>query len=114
MFTKKYKVVLYVVSNNVFLNKIYEGIREMSVEKLYEKIKSNSNNISFEEIDKLLQAGGFKRRPCKSSHNVYTHPELHDIRDSITIPYKRPIRSFYIKEALKRFELANPEFVGKE
>lgn len=85
----------------------------MSIQKLYEKIKNNPKNVSFEEIDKLMEAGGFVRRTCKSSHNVYTHPDLHGIDDSINIPFKRPIKPFYIKRALIKFEEANPEF-GKE
>lgn len=87
--------------------------KRMSIQKLYEKIKNNQINVSFEEIDKLMVAGGFVRRTCKSSHNVYTHPDLHGIEDAITIPFKRPVKPPYVRMALKKFEEANPNF-GKE
>ena len=85
----------------------------MSVQNLYEKIKRNPKNVSFEDINTLMEAGGFVHRSNKSSHNVYTHPDLHGIQDAVTIPFNRPILEVYIKKALKKFELANPDF-GKE
>jgi len=74
-------------------------------EKLYEKIKNNPRNVSFEEIDKLLcQIGGFSRRTPRSgsSHYTYSHPDLIQI---ITIPKDRPIKACYIKVALEAFEM---------
>jgi|LSQX01.2.fsa_nt_gb predicted RNA binding protein YcfA (HicA-like mRNA interferase family) len=83
----------------------------MSVQKLYEKIKRNPRDVSFKEIDTLMRAGGFAHRCKKSSHHIYTHPDLHGFDDMVTIPFNRPIREVYIKKALKKFELANPDFV---
>lgn len=85
----------------------------MSIQKLYEKIKSNPQNVSFEDINTLMEAGGFAHRCKKSSHHIYTHPDLQGFESSISIPFKRPIKPFYIKMALKLFEEANPNF-GKE
>lgn len=85
----------------------------MSVQNLYEKIKRNPKNVSFEDINTLMEAGGFTHRCKKSSHHIYTHPDLHGIEDSVTIPFNRPILEVYIKKALKKFELADPDF-GKE
>lgn len=73
--------------------------------KLYEKIKNNPRNVSFDEIDKLLcQIGGFSRRNPRSgsSHYTYSHRDLIQI---ITIPKDKPIRAHYIKEALEAFEM---------
>jgi predicted RNA binding protein YcfA (HicA-like mRNA interferase family) len=85
----------------------------MSVKNLYEKLKSSPKNVSFEDINTLMEAGGFDHRCKKSSHHVYTHPDLHGIEDAVTIPFKRPIKEVYIKKALRKFDLANPDF-GKE
>lgn len=85
----------------------------MSVQKLYEKIKSNPKNVSYEDIHTLMTAGGFGHRCKNSSHHIYTHPDLHGIEDVVTIPFKRPIKEVYIKKALKKLELVNPGF-GKE
>jgi len=82
----------------------------MSIKSLYEKIKSNNKNVSFDDIHKLMIAGGFNHRCKGSSHNIYTHPDLHGIEDSVTIPYNRPIKRPYIKKALEKFDLVNPDF----
>lgn len=87
--------------------------KRMSIQKLYEKIRNNPKNVSFDEIDKLLVAGGFAHRCKGTSHHIYTHPDLHGIEDAVTVPFNRPILEVYIKKALKKFDLANPGF-GKE
>lgn len=74
-------------------------------EKLYEKIKNNPKDISFNEIDKLLtKMGNFSRRNPRggSSHYTYSHP---DLREIITIPKNRPVKAVYIKKALAAFEM---------
>lgn len=78
--------------------------------KLYEKVKNNPKDVSFNEIDKLLtKIGGFTRRnPSKgSSHYTYSHPDLIDI---ITIPKNKPIRTIYIKKALSAFDMVKEDF----
>ena len=85
----------------------------MSVKNLYEKLKKSQKNVSFGDINILMEAGGFEHRCRKSSHHVYTHPDLHGIEDTVTIPFARPILEVYIKKALRKFDLANPDF-GKE
>ncbi|NPV28965.1 MAG: type II toxin-antitoxin system HicA family toxin [Firmicutes bacterium] len=72
-------------------------------EKLYAKIANNPEDVKFEELDRLLRRYGFERRqPRKgSSHYSYHHPKLPDI---LTIPYARPIKAVYIKQALAAIE----------
>ena len=81
--------------------------------KLYEKIKNNPKDVSFEEIDKLLTSvGGFERRNADGSHRIYSHPDLKDISDFVNIPCKKPtIKECYIKKALEKFEQANENFL---
>lgn len=85
----------------------------MSVQKLYEKIMNNPKNVSHKDIHTLMTAGGFSHRCKSSSHYIYTHPDLHGIEDAVTIPFKRPILEVYIKKALRKFDLANPDFGEK-
>jgi len=74
-------------------------------ERLYEKIKSNTKDVKFEDIDKLLiNYGGFIKREGKGSHFVYKHPELKGIQDYVTIPRARPVKKVYILKALRLFE----------
>lgn len=74
--------------------------------KLYDKIKNNPKDVSFEEIDKLLvNIGGFtKRNGSRKSHFFYTHDDLKGIEGYVNIPYAKPIKSLYIKKALQAFE----------
>ena len=68
-------------------------------EKLWEKIKNNPKTVRFEDIDKVLQDIGFKRRNPSggSSHYTYTMEDI-----ILTIPYKRPhIKAVYIKNAIE-------------
>lgn len=69
-------------------------------DKLYAKIVRNPKNVNFDELDKLLRRYGFEcRQPSKgSSHYNYYHPDLPEL---ITIPYDRPIKAVYVKEAIK-------------
>ena len=78
--------------------------------KLHNKIKNNPQEIRFEEIDSLLKNAGFQKRKGKGSHMIYSHPDLNDIRDYITIPYKKPhIKKIYIKRALEILERLNQD-----
>jgi len=74
--------------------------------KLYDQIKNNPKDVSFEEIDKLLvNIGGFtKRNGSRKSHFFYTHDDLKGIEGYVNIPRAKPIKSPYIKKALQAFE----------
>lgn len=73
--------------------------------KLYDKIKGNPKNVKFEDIEKLLVVhGGFRKREAKGSHAVYKHDSLTGIKEYITIPRAKPVKSIYIKKALLLFE----------
>lgn len=76
------------------------------IQKLYEKIKNNPKDVSFEEINKLLvNVAGFSRRNgSRASHFIYLHPELKGIEGFVNIPRDKPIKEVYIKKALKAYE----------
>jgi predicted RNA binding protein YcfA (HicA-like mRNA interferase family) len=94
------------------VGKILEEILMSHYQKLYLKIKNNPKNVRFKEIDKLLiNVGGFERRNKGSSHYIYSHPDLKGIDDYVNIPYKKPIKEYYIIRAIEKFELANAHFV---
>lgn len=83
--------------------------------KLYKRIKNNPKNVRFDDIDKLLtKVGGFTRRNNGSTHYIYTHPDLNEITDLVNIPFRRPVvLEVYIKNALEKFEKANPDLIEK-
>ncbi|MFZ5641427.1 MAG: type II toxin-antitoxin system HicA family toxin [Bacillota bacterium] len=72
-------------------------------DKLYTKIANNPIDVKFSDLDNILKQYGFEcRQPNKgSSHYIYYHQELSEI---LTIPYARPIKAIYVKQAIKAIE----------
>ena len=69
------------------------------INKLYAQIVNNPKNVKFETLDRILRQHGFncKQPSGGSSHYNYYHPELPDV---LTIPYARPIKAIYVKQAI--------------
>lgn len=68
------------------------------LEKLLLKIRNSPQNVSFDDLDRLLNAYGFTRRQPRSgsSHYVYSFGQLR-----ITVPYERPhVKAMYVKQVL--------------
>jgi poly-D-alanine transfer protein DltD len=77
--------------------------------KLYDKIKNNPKDVSFEELDKLLtKVGGFSRRNPNggSSHYIFYHP---DLEEHISIKKDNPVKVIYVKKALELFEIVRED-----
>lgn len=72
-------------------------------DKKYQRNFNNPKDVSFQDIDRLLRDNGFEcHQPSGgSSHYIYRHQQLHD---KLTIPYNRPIKAIYIKQALMAIE----------
>ena len=68
-------------------------------DKLYSEVVRNPKDVKFEDLEKLIIRFGFERRKQRSgtSHFQYSHPDLIEI---LTIPFARPVKSVYVKEAL--------------
>ncbi len=62
-------------------------------ERAIEKLRRNSKNVRFEEIDSILIGLGCEKR-MKGSHAIYTYPGQHPITVPHRIPYILPI---YVK-----------------
>jgi len=79
-----------------------EEVNMSQKRKLYERIRSNPNNVRFEDLDKLLQWCGFMPRSQRSgtSHHFYYKPNC----DPLSIPYHRPVKIVYVKRALMLIE----------
>lgn len=67
-------------------------------DKLIQKLRQNSKNVSFKEIDTLLCGLGFEKRQRGTSHATYTIPGKH----TLTIPFRKPfILPVYVKQILQ-------------
>jgi hypothetical protein len=70
-------------------------------EKLLQKLRNNPKNVRFEDLDKLLTWYEFERRsPSSGSHYVYRRQGCRPI----TIPYRKPLKSVYVRKALALIE----------
>ena len=69
-------------------------------DKLLKAIKNNPKNINFEDIKKLLESVGYKAKNSGGSHWVFRKEGI----NSITIPFKRPIKAIYAKRVLMIIE----------
>ncbi len=66
-------------------------------DKLIQKLKNNPKNVDFKIIKKLLEDQGYSAINTGGSHWVFRKDGV----DSITIPYKRPIKIIYIKKVIE-------------
>lgn len=67
--------------------------------KLLERIRQNSKNVRFDEIETILTGLGFAMR-VKGSHHTFTYQQWR-----ITIPYRTPfVLPVYVKELLALLE----------
>jgi hypothetical protein len=70
----------------------------------FEKIKNNPKNVSYKDLDHLLQETGFVLRKPKSgtSHFVY---KIEGCKELLNVPYARPVGEIYVKKALKLIQI---------
>lgn len=68
--------------------------------KLLRHLRNNPNNVSFEELDKLLRWCGFESRSSGGSHYVYKRKGCRPL----TIPRHKPVGRVYVLKALALIE----------
>lgn len=69
-------------------------------EKRLQRIRQNPNEVSFEELSLILEDFGFTYRKNSGSHRTFSC-KIGDRTEAITIPYRRPIKPVYVKQALE-------------
>jgi len=65
--------------------------------KLLQAIKNNPKDVKFEDIKRLLISYGYEANNSGGSHWVFRKKGFNDE----VIPYKRPVKAYYIIRALK-------------
>jgi hypothetical protein len=71
-------------------------------DKLFEKIKNNPKNVSFEELAKLLELFGFRQRRQTSGTSHYHF--FKEGCEPLTVPKHKPLKSVYVHKALARIQ----------
>ena len=76
--------------------------------KLKHKIEQNTKNVSFKDLQVLLESFGFKLRSSKGSHFFVKRKGC----QPFSIPFARPLKEIYVKKALSRINglIAQGEF----
>ncbi|MEA3456688.1 MAG: type II toxin-antitoxin system HicA family toxin [Campylobacterota bacterium] len=74
-------------------------------EKLIRAIKNNPTNIKFEDLKKILEELGYSAINRGGSHYIFTKNNC----DSLTIPYKKPVKVIYVKQVIQIIEEKNDE-----
>ena len=67
------------------------------IDKLLKDIENNPKNVRFETIRKLLERAGYTATNNGSSHWQFRQ----EGKDTITIPYNKPIKVIYVKEVIR-------------
>jgi hypothetical protein len=74
-------------------------------DKLRRRIEQNPKAVRFEDLDRLLAAYGFAKRPGKGSHHFYWRGE-----QRLVVPYRWPhVLPVYVKLALEAIDRAEGE-----
>ncbi len=85
------------------------------IEKLFKKFKRRPipTDLLFKDADRLLKAHGFTRRQPSggSSHYIYTHPELQNIRLTIARDGNK-IKKGYARNVVNAIVMAQELFGG--
>jgi predicted RNA binding protein YcfA (HicA-like mRNA interferase family) len=70
----------------------------------FDRIKNNPKNVSYKDLDHLLQETGFVLRKPKSgtSHRVY---KIEGCPELLTVPIAKPVNEIYVKKALKLIQI---------
>ena len=78
-------------------------------DKLFQKVKNNPRNVSFEDVRQLLIDVGFVERQPKSgsSHHIYFHPALEQI--VVLVKGHGSLPEYQVKDALRALYLLGGE-----
>ena len=67
-------------------------------ERRIERLRRSQTDVSPEELRTALEWFGFERIHVRGSHWRYRHARY---RDVVVIPYRRPVKRAYVRDALK-------------
>lgn len=81
--------------------------------KRLEKIRQNPRNVSFEDLRKLLEDYGFSLERSSGSHHSFK-VSINKEYVLFVVPYRRPIKLVYVKEALKLIDEIDKQFAEED
>lgn len=69
-------------------------------QKRLERIRQNPNNVSLADLQTVLEDYDFEYRRTSGSHYTFTY-ELGGETRLFTVPFRRPVKPVYVKQALR-------------
>ena len=69
------------------------------------------NGVRFEELARVLESNGYIIKRSKGSHFRFVNIQK---QDTITIPYREPIKAIYIKTIIKKLNLQRCEMTVQD
>ncbi len=70
-------------------------------ERRIERLRRSQTDVSPEQLRTALESVGFELVRAQGSHYHYRHPALPKL---VSIPYRRPVKRAYVREALKAID----------
>lgn len=82
-------------------------------EKRLQKLRQNPKNVSFDDLRSVLEDFGFELVRSSGSHHSFNimidgEPRL------FVVPHRRPVKTVYVREALRLIDLILAEEVDEE
>ncbi len=77
----------------------------MDSQKLFRKLVSGSSNIRFSDLQKVVEAFGFKLSRISGDHHIYSHADVPKIINLQNV--KGEAKPYQIKQMLKIIEKYN-------
>ncbi len=77
-----------------------KGIELSRRQKRLQKMRQNPKNVAFDDLNQLLHDYGFELRRVTGSHHIFEYT-LEDERLKFIVPFGRPVKPYYIKEAIR-------------
>jgi predicted RNA binding protein YcfA (HicA-like mRNA interferase family) len=68
--------------------------------KRLERIRQNPTNVSLENLQHVLEDYGFEYRQTVGSHYTFSYT-LNGQTKLLVVPFKRPLKSIYVRRAVK-------------
>ena len=68
-------------------------------DKLRQRIEKNPKNVAFRDLRLLLELYGFELRRTRGSHHSFVG-EVGGRKILLIVPFRRPLKSVYVKRAL--------------
>ena len=70
-------------------------------ERRIERLRRSQTDVSPEQLRTALESVGFELVRTQGSHVHYRHPAFPKL---VSIPYRRPVKAAYVREALKAID----------